>query len=64
MYWPPEAVQPTLSQISPPCGVNLMALDRRFEADLPHGALVAPQFWQIGLEHFVDGDAAIAGAQF
>src|SRR5580700_7103129 len=29
MYWPPEAVQPTLSQISPPCGVNLMALDKR-----------------------------------
>ena len=29
MYWPPEAVQPTLSQISPPCGVNLIALDRR-----------------------------------
>src|SRR6202035_3788823 len=26
MYWPPEAVQPTLSQISPPCGVNLMAV--------------------------------------
>ncbi len=29
IYWPPEAVQPTLSQISPPCGVNLMALERR-----------------------------------
>src|SRR3984893_943786 len=29
MYWPPEAVQPTLSQISPPWGVNLMALDKR-----------------------------------
>src|SRR5580693_5684956 len=29
MYWPPDAVQPTLSQISPPCGVNLMALDNR-----------------------------------
>ena len=29
MYCPPEAVQPTLSQISPPCGVNLMALDSR-----------------------------------
>src|ERR1700726_2332198 len=29
MYWPPEAVQPTFSQISPPCGVNLMALDKR-----------------------------------
>src|SRR5580658_8240666 len=29
MYWPPEAVQPTLSQISPPCGVNLIALDSR-----------------------------------
>src|SRR6202034_3941975 len=29
MYCPPDAVQPTLSQISPPCGVNLMALERR-----------------------------------
>src|SRR5580704_9071084 len=29
IYWPPDAVQPTLSQISPPCGVNLIALDRR-----------------------------------
>src|SRR6202140_3713645 len=29
MYWPPEAVQPPLSQISPPWGVNLMALDKR-----------------------------------
>src|SRR6202163_2057882 len=28
-YWPPEAVQPTLSQISPPGGVNLMAFDKR-----------------------------------
>ena len=26
MYWPPDAVQPALSQISPPWGVNLMAL--------------------------------------
>ena len=30
MYWPPEAVQPTLSQISPPCGVNLIEFDSRF----------------------------------
>src|SRR5665811_1633746 len=22
MYWPPEAVQPTFNQTSPPCGVN------------------------------------------
>ena len=29
MYWPPDAVQPTLSQTSPPCGVNLIALDSR-----------------------------------
>src|SRR5271156_5778391 len=29
IYWPPDAVQPILSQISPACGVNLMALDRR-----------------------------------
>ena len=29
MYWPPDAVQPTFSQISPPCGVNLMAFDSR-----------------------------------
>ncbi len=29
MYWPPDAVQPTFSQISPPCGVNLIALDNR-----------------------------------
>src|SRR5262249_40819079 len=28
-YCPPDAVHPTLSQISPPCGVNLMALPRR-----------------------------------
>ncbi len=28
-YCPPDAVQPALSQISPPCGVNLMALPRR-----------------------------------
>jgi len=28
-YWPPDVVQPTLSQISPPGGVNLMALPRR-----------------------------------
>src|SRR5262249_19197315 len=28
-YCPPDAVQPALSQISPPCGVNLMALERR-----------------------------------
>src|SRR5262249_52923263 len=28
-YCPPEAVQPTLSQISPPCGVNLIELDKR-----------------------------------
>src|SRR5207244_5978115 len=30
MYWPPEAVQPTLSQTSPPDGVNLIAFDRKF----------------------------------
>ena len=41
-YWPPEAVQPTFSQISPPCGVNLMAFDSRLRHDLPHRALVAP----------------------
>src|SRR5437879_6037135 len=28
-YCPPEAVQPTLSQISPPCGVNLIELDNK-----------------------------------
>src|SRR6201996_9847984 len=28
-YWPPDAVQPTLSQISPPCGVNLIEFDNR-----------------------------------
>src|SRR6266508_6218487 len=30
-YWPPDAVQPTLSQISPPGAVNLMALDKRLD---------------------------------
>src|SRR3974390_310091 len=29
MYWPPDAVQPTFSQMSPPCGVNLIALDSK-----------------------------------
>src|SRR5665811_1103581 len=29
MYWPPEAVQPTFNQTSPPCGVNLIAFDNR-----------------------------------
>ena len=28
-YCPPDAVQPTFSQISPPCGVNLMEFDNR-----------------------------------
>ena len=28
-YCPPEAVHPTFSQISPPCGVNLMEFDNR-----------------------------------
>src|SRR5882757_54263 len=28
-YWPPEAVHPTFSQISPPCGVNLIEFDKR-----------------------------------
>src|SRR6201999_4238258 len=28
-YCPPEAVHPTLSQISPPCDVSLIALERR-----------------------------------
>src|SRR6202012_5641271 len=28
-YCPPDAVQPTLSQISPPCGVNLIEFDSR-----------------------------------
>jgi hypothetical protein len=29
-YWPPDAVQPTFTQISPPRGVNLMAFPKRF----------------------------------
>src|SRR5579864_5394135 len=29
-YWPPEAVHPALTQISPPCGVNLIAFDSKF----------------------------------
>src|SRR6202140_4264967 len=29
MYWPPEAVQPTFTHTSPPCGVNLIALDNK-----------------------------------
>jgi len=28
-YCPPDAVQPAFSQISPPCGVNLIEFDRR-----------------------------------
>src|ERR1700736_3761363 len=28
-YCPPDAVHPTFSQISPPCGVNLMEFDKR-----------------------------------
>src|ERR1700709_341591 len=28
-YWPPDAVQPTFNQISPPCGVNLIEFDNR-----------------------------------
>jgi len=28
-YCPPDAVHPTFSQISPPCGVNLMEFDSR-----------------------------------
>src|ERR1700686_458239 len=28
-YCPPDAVQPTFSQISPPCGVNLIEFDSR-----------------------------------
>ena len=43
---------------------ELDGVGQKVEADLAHRALVAPQLWQIGLEHFVDGDAAIAGAQF
>ncbi len=63
MYWPPEAVQPTFSQISPPCGVNLMRVGQEVEADLAHRPLVGPQPRHVRLEQFVDGDAAIAGAQ-
>ena len=42
---------------------ELDGVGQKVEADLPHRALVAPQPRQVGLEHFVDGDAAIAGAQ-
>ena len=32
-YCPPFAVQPTLMVMSPPCGVNLIALDRPEDED-------------------------------
>ena len=63
MYWPPDAVQPTLSQISPPCGVNLIAFDRRLRQIWRTARSSAQMPRQIGLEHFVDGDAAVGGAQ-
>ena len=63
MYCPPAAVQPTLSQISPPCGVNLIALDSRLRQICRHRALVRPQPRQVVLEHLVDRDAAVARAQ-
>src|SRR5436305_6795290 len=28
-YWPPDAVHPALSQISPPCGVHLTGVDNK-----------------------------------
>ena len=42
-------------------------LDRvrqQVQTDLPHRALVTPEPRQVGLEHFMDGDAAVGGAQF
>src|SRR5258708_40014771 len=36
MYCPPAAVQPTLSHTSPPCGVNLIALDNRLRQICRH----------------------------
>ena len=62
-YCPPEAVQPTLIQMSPPCGVNLIALDSRLSAIWRIARSSAQTRGRSGLEHLVDGDQPVLGAQ-